>query len=154
MEKIVSSKPRRLPTQCQICEGPALYSYVGAIVCPSCKMFFKRNASLVEVKNLIDRRIEFNFLFVLFSQKRLTCFFEGNCPINRQKRQLCSACRLEKCFSNGMQKQLLRASTAKVGRKYRKAKETTKTVVIHSRQVKYVVIEMMFRVKISLVTFN
>ena len=31
-------------SQCKICGAPARYSYYGAIVCHSCKMFFRRNA--------------------------------------------------------------------------------------------------------------
>ena len=30
--------------ECKICAGPARYSYYGAIVCQSCKMYFRRNA--------------------------------------------------------------------------------------------------------------
>ncbi len=31
--------------ECKICGDSARYSYFGAIVCESCKMFFKRNAA-------------------------------------------------------------------------------------------------------------
>jgi hypothetical protein len=34
--------------ECKICGAPARYSYYGAIVCHSCKMFFKRNAEMKE----------------------------------------------------------------------------------------------------------
>jgi hypothetical protein len=33
------------PCECKICGAPSRYSYYGAIVCQSCKVFFKRNAA-------------------------------------------------------------------------------------------------------------
>ena len=33
----------RSPSTCQICAESAIYSHYGAVVCSSCKMFFKRN---------------------------------------------------------------------------------------------------------------
>ncbi len=41
------SKP--VPTECKVCGAPALYSYFGAIVCQSCKIFFKRHAAIEQV---------------------------------------------------------------------------------------------------------
>ncbi len=41
------SKP--VPTECKVCGAPALYSYFGAIVCQSCKIFFKRYAARGQV---------------------------------------------------------------------------------------------------------
>jgi hypothetical protein len=32
------------PNICLVCSGSARYSYYGAIVCQSCKVFFRRNA--------------------------------------------------------------------------------------------------------------
>ena len=40
---------KKPPTECAVCSAPAIYSYVGVIVCPSCKVFFKRNAQNEQV---------------------------------------------------------------------------------------------------------
>ncbi len=47
------AKPRRIPTECKICGAPALYSYYGAVVCSSCKVFFKRNAQKEPVRIIL-----------------------------------------------------------------------------------------------------
>ncbi len=44
-----SRKSRRVLTKCKVCEAPALYSYAGAVVCSSCKIFFRRNARIEQV---------------------------------------------------------------------------------------------------------
>ncbi len=43
-------KPKKLPTECKICGVPALYSSFGAVVCSSCKVFFRRNAQRKKVR--------------------------------------------------------------------------------------------------------
>ncbi len=35
---------RVTPSKCKVCGDSAEYSYYGAVVCQSCKIFFKRNA--------------------------------------------------------------------------------------------------------------
>ncbi|CAM2698961.1 unnamed protein product [Rotaria socialis] len=40
----VERQKNAISSKCKICETPVQYSYCGAIVCHSCKMFFKRNA--------------------------------------------------------------------------------------------------------------
>lgn len=40
---------RGTSSECKVCEAPARYCYFGAIVCESCKMFFKRNAKTKKV---------------------------------------------------------------------------------------------------------
>ena len=46
-------RQRRAKSVCKICGAPAMYSYVGAVVCPSCKMFFKRNAKGKQVRGRV-----------------------------------------------------------------------------------------------------
>jgi len=46
----IKPKPKKLPTECKICGSPALYSSFGAVVCSSCKIFFRRNAQKNQVK--------------------------------------------------------------------------------------------------------
>ncbi len=59
-------KPRATtgPTECKICRAPATYSYFGAIVCQSCKMFFKRNAEQGQV--ILKCAFYFNSIHVFF----------------------------------------------------------------------------------------
>lgn len=40
----IERQKNTVSSECKICGAPARYSYYGAIVCHSCKMFFKRNA--------------------------------------------------------------------------------------------------------------
>ena len=40
--------------KCEICSAPARYFYFGALACPSCKMFFKRNAENKEVNQMVE----------------------------------------------------------------------------------------------------
>jgi len=60
----VKQKSKKLPTECKICGAPALYSYFGVIACGSCKIFFRRNAQMKQVK--LNYKIFFylyNFFF-------------------------------------------------------------------------------------------
>lgn len=41
---------------CKVCGASARYSYFGAIVCESCKMFFKRNAEFEQVNSYIQKK--------------------------------------------------------------------------------------------------
>jgi len=90
----VKQKPKKLPNKCKICEGPALYSYFGAVVCDSCRIFFRRNART--------------------KQNCFKCLSGDHCEININNRHICTSCRLAKCFASGMQVEMIRASrTAK-----------------------------------------
>ncbi|UJR07777.1 hypothetical protein I4U23_012060 [Adineta vaga] len=90
-------RSKELIYKCKVCTAPATYSYFGVICCSPCKMFFKRNAEL-------DR-------------KHIQCNFGNQCEINLQTRQICSACRLTKCFTIGMKVELLRGSRSRKNRK-------------------------------------
>jgi hypothetical protein len=46
----VKKKPKKLPIPCKICGALAIYSYCSIVVCPSCKVFFKRNAETKKVR--------------------------------------------------------------------------------------------------------
>ncbi|CAG2162124.1 unnamed protein product [Oppiella nova] len=73
---------------CQICGDKAIGRNFFAITCESCKAFFRRTA----LKN-----------------KPLECPSDGKCMITSKTRQLCKKCRLEKCFTVGMKKELIRS---------------------------------------------
>ena len=48
--KTMMSKLKETPCECKVCGVAAYYSYLGVIVCSSCKMFFKRNAESKQVR--------------------------------------------------------------------------------------------------------
>ncbi|CAF1092799.1 unnamed protein product [Adineta ricciae] len=75
---------------CKICGAPANFTNFGAISCSSCKMFFKRNAES--------------------KQDSFQCDLNNKCDINIHSRRVCPACRLRKCFTVGMQVELIRGS--------------------------------------------
>ncbi|UJR07505.1 hypothetical protein I4U23_011794 [Adineta vaga] len=79
--------------ECRICGDYAEHSNYGTMTCSACKMFFRRNGKK--------------------GQELFKCDFNNNCHINIQTRHLCSACRLRKCFVNGMQIELIRCSLSK-----------------------------------------
>ncbi|CAF3678256.1 unnamed protein product [Adineta steineri] len=68
---------------CTICEGPAHGYNFDAVTCESCKAFFRRNA-------------------LKFDEKVKCRINDGNCIINMTTRKRCKACRLAKCFEQGM----------------------------------------------------
>ncbi|CAF4039787.1 unnamed protein product [Rotaria sordida] len=90
------------PSECKICGSPARYSYYGAIVCHSCKMFFKRNAE--------NRQVV------------LKCHFNNDCDININTRHTCASCRLEKCLKIGMCIEMIRSSRCEENHKNEKRK--------------------------------
>ncbi|CAF4423109.1 unnamed protein product, partial [Rotaria sp. Silwood2] len=86
----ITKMPKKIPVECKICGAPAYYSYVGVVVCFSCKVFFKRHAEK--------------------KQGHLKCHFNDDCEINIHNRHVCSSCRLAKCFASGMQIDMFRCS--------------------------------------------
>ncbi|CAF4488423.1 unnamed protein product, partial [Rotaria sp. Silwood2] len=99
---------------CKVCDIDNAQLHYGALCCVSCKMFFRRNAH-----------------FDLNSRK---CVSHGKCDITVKSRKTCRCCRLKKCFSVGMQIELLRASHNRQGsrnKQYINDKITSSTSVIH-----------------------
>ena len=80
-------------TACRICQEPALYSYYGAIVCLSCKTFFRRHIQLTRSDN--------------------ECRWDKRCSINLQTRRRCSSCRFARCLAKGMQISMIRCPRSK-----------------------------------------
>ncbi|CAF1054583.1 unnamed protein product [Adineta steineri] len=89
MSNLPLTKKQNL-SECRICSAPAQYANFGAISCSSCKMFFKRNATV--------------------EQETFKCNFDGYCEIKRGNRHMCAPCRLKKCFQNGMSTDKFRPS--------------------------------------------
>ncbi|XP_045475500.1 nuclear hormone receptor HR96 [Harmonia axyridis] len=71
---------------CGVCGDKALGFNFNAITCESCKAFFRRNALV---------------------QKDFKCPFSEHCTITPVTRRFCQKCRLDKCFSIGMCKNLI-----------------------------------------------
>ncbi|UJR11565.1 hypothetical protein I4U23_015745 [Adineta vaga] len=74
---------------CRICGDVARGMNFDVITCMSCKNFFRRNA--------------------LRPVGTLRCLRRFNCEINKEKRTQCAACRLKKCLTFGMKRQLIQA---------------------------------------------
>lgn len=47
-------RPKSSWKECKVCHGLAMYSYVGAVVCAPCKMFFKRHAENRQVRKILE----------------------------------------------------------------------------------------------------
>lgn len=103
--------------RCQVCSAPANHSNYGAISCPPCKMFFRRNAQTPQVRSY-RRKSPRCFIFIF--QRQFQCDFDGHCEVNINNRHMCPSCRLEKCFLSGMQIELIRGSRFRRNSKRRK----------------------------------
>ncbi|CAF1435506.1 unnamed protein product [Adineta ricciae] len=101
-------KAREESIKCKICGAPAEHSNYGAVSCSPCKMFFRRNA--------------------ITGQLKFKCDSDEDCEVNVNNRHVCSACRLAKCFANGMQSELIRSSLSKKTVSKEKANPTTETI--------------------------
>ncbi|CAF1441492.1 unnamed protein product [Rotaria sordida] len=97
------------PLVCKVCGSSAQYSYYGAIVCFSCKVFFRRNA--------LNRSVP------------LICNSGDHCEIHVNNRRICSSCRLAKCFASGMTVKMIRSSWTKQTMINRKKKSISTALV-------------------------
>ncbi|CAG2163356.1 unnamed protein product [Oppiella nova] len=82
-----SQKPKKSNMICGVCGDTAIARNFGAIACEPCKAFFRRYA---------------------FKQRWLICATYGKCNITVNTRSYCKKCRIEKCFSIGMRKEIIR----------------------------------------------
>ncbi|CAF3494171.1 unnamed protein product [Rotaria sp. Silwood1] len=101
-------------SSCKVCGIDNAQLHYGTLCCVSCKMFFRRNAHF----DLNDRK----------------CVSHGKCDITIKSRKTCRYCRLKKCFTVGMEKELLRASHNRQGTRNKQSindKITCVTNVIH-----------------------
>ncbi|CAF0961525.1 unnamed protein product [Rotaria sordida] len=85
---VLTKRSWHLPLICQICGDKARGMNFEVMTCMSCKAFFRRHAL---------QPIYF-----------LQCQHGNNCEITQLTRGNCSACRLRKCFSFGMNPKLIR----------------------------------------------
>ncbi|KAJ8983998.1 hypothetical protein NQ317_006851 [Molorchus minor] len=87
------------PKVCSVCGDKALGYNFNAVTCESCKAFFRRNAIV---------------------QKEFKCPFNNQCEITTVTRRFCQKCRLDKCFSIGMCKDLIMSEQDKVAKQHKK----------------------------------
>lgn len=80
---------------CKVCGDKALGYNFNAMTCESCKAFFRRNA---------------------LKSNTPPCLFQGNCHIDMRTRRFCPHCRLVKCYSVGMKKDMILDDSEKKAR--------------------------------------
>lgn len=86
-------------TNCKVCnETINAYLSYGALACPSCRVFFRRQTS--------TQQLSLNF-----------CLSNGTCKITKETRTNCQYCRYQKCLNIGMDPE--RIHQGKNGRKNR-----------------------------------
>jgi hypothetical protein len=71
---------------CTVCgeeapEGSSFRRHYGVICCEACKCFFRRTVQM---------------------NKHYECKLAGNCPVGKNVRHWCQACRFQKCLKSGM----------------------------------------------------
>ncbi|CAF2509458.1 unnamed protein product [Rotaria sp. Silwood2] len=105
---------------CQVCgEKNAKFSY-GVQSCASCKIFFRRNAYL--------------------DLNKTKCIFGEECHITIKNRHTCRYCRLNKCLSVGMKKELLRASHGAQGGTKMKEKLLAEKIKSNEKKISSIII--------------
>ncbi|VDL71015.1 unnamed protein product [Nippostrongylus brasiliensis] len=72
---------------CKVCGDKASGYHYGVTSCEGCKGFFRRS---------IQKRMEYR------------CLRDGSCPIYKQNRNRCQACRFKKCITVGMSRDSVR----------------------------------------------
>merc|ERR1712242_439418 len=97
---------------CQICGDVANdHIHYGAKCCYSCRALFRRSIS---------------------GGTKYNCVQSGNCVINKSTRRQCQACRLAKCFDNGMSDTWVMTETDKIEKK--EAAEVRKRLKLEASQ--------------------
>ncbi|GAB1607658.1 nuclear hormone receptor HR96-like [Argonauta hians] len=91
----IKKKKLKDEKRCRVCGDVALGYNFDAVTCESCKAFFRRNAR---------------------GSKPTRCLFQGNCVIDVRTRRFCPHCRLQKCFSVGMKKDMILDETERKAR--------------------------------------
>ncbi|XP_064602812.1 probable nuclear hormone receptor HR3 isoform X2 [Liolophura sinensis] len=102
---------RKSVLPCRVCSAPSSGYHFGAITCEGCKGFFRRMTKERDVT-------------------RFTCVKGGNCPVTQSTRNMCKACRYQKCFGVGMS-----ADGSRIGRQPNAVKHAT-LLEIQSREMK------------------
>jgi len=80
--EINDNKSSSKSNTCKVCDSEAHGNSYGARSCQSCKVFFRRNGFRPELVG--------------------PCRYDGQCEVNISTRNVCTSCRLAKCFTVGM----------------------------------------------------
>lgn len=88
------------PRNCMVCGDRATGYHFHALTCEGCKGFFRRTVS----KTIGP-----------------ICPFAGRCEVSKAQRRHCPACRLQKCLSVGMRKDMILSAEALALRRARQA---------------------------------
>uniref|UniRef100_A0AAY5ERE5 Nuclear receptor subfamily 1 group I member 2 n=1 Tax=Electrophorus electricus TaxID=8005 RepID=A0AAY5ERE5_ELEEL len=79
------------PKVCKVCGDKATGYHFNAMTCEGCKGFFRR---------------------AMKGPCKFRCPFQNNCVITKSNRRQCQSCRLQKCLSTGMLKELIMSDEA------------------------------------------
>lgn len=90
--------------QCQVCYDTSDGLHFGIYSCRACAAFFRRSVSL---------KLEFS------------CRAQGNCAILKSARNMCRACRFQKCLTQGMQITAVQLSRDGIGKR-RESRDSVK----------------------------
>ncbi|KAI6219600.1 Zinc finger and Nuclear hormone receptor domain containing protein [Aphelenchoides fujianensis] len=101
---MASSEKLPAGTLCTVCLDQATGRHYNVAACSGCKTFFRR---------------------AIVNNRNFKCMGNGNCPVNKDVRCACRACRFQKCLAVGMDQGAIQSSRDRIGytRRIRKNKK-------------------------------
>lgn len=97
--------------ECSVCGDEAAYCFYGAIVCDSCRAFFRRSVIRAKQQVTCRRLKKTKANSQNYSNHRNDTLCDGNnelrgqCDVSVSNRKFCSKCRMDKCILVGMKKE-------------------------------------------------